>query len=65
MVNQHGTSILLVEQFVPLALANTRRTYVLAKGEVVVAKASADLKDDPELVASYLGGAVAATGSGH
>jgi len=60
MVNQRGTSVLLVEQFVPLALANTHRAYVLAKGEVVVAKASADLKDDPELVASYLGGAVAA-----
>ena len=58
MVNQRGTSILLVEQFVPLALANTHRAYVLAKGEVVVSKASADLKDDPELVASYLGGAV-------
>ncbi len=58
MVNQRGMSILLVEQFVPLALANTHRAYVLAKGEVVVAKASADLKDDPELVASYLGGAV-------
>jgi branched-chain amino acid transport system ATP-binding protein len=59
MVNQRGTSILLVEQFVPLALANTHRAYVLAKGEVVVTKASAELKDDPELVASYLGGAVA------
>jgi len=63
MVNQRGTSILLVEQFVPLALANTHRAYVLAKGEVAVAKASADLKDDPDLVASYLGGAVAAEGS--
>ena len=59
MVNQRGMSILLVEQFVPLALANTHRAYVLAKGEVAVTKASADLKDDPELVASYLGGAVA------
>ncbi len=59
MVNQRGMSILLVEQFVPLALANTHRAYVLAKGEVVVSKPSAELKDDPELVASYLGGAVA------
>ena len=59
MVNQRGTSILLVEQFVPLALANTHRAYVLDKGEVVVAKPSAELKDDPALVASYLGGAVA------
>ena len=56
-VNRAGTAILLVEQFVPLALANTERAYVLAKGEVVMSRASADLKDDPALVASYLGGA--------
>jgi len=58
MVNQRGTAILLVEQFVPLALANTHRAYVLNKGEVAVTRASADLKNDPALVASYLGGAV-------
>jgi branched-chain amino acid transport system ATP-binding protein len=58
MVNQRGTAILLVEQFVPLALQHTHRAYVLAKGEVAVARASAELKDDPALVASYLGGAV-------
>ena len=55
-VNQKGTAILLVEQFVPLALANTARAYVLAKGEVAMARSSADLKDDPELISSYLGG---------
>jgi branched-chain amino acid transport system ATP-binding protein len=38
LVNQRGTSILIVEQFVPLALAHTDRAYVLAKGEVVVTK---------------------------
>jgi branched-chain amino acid transport system ATP-binding protein len=59
MVNQRGTAILLVEQFVQLALANTHRAYVLAKGEVVVARPSAELKDDPALVTSYLGGAPA------
>jgi branched-chain amino acid transport system ATP-binding protein len=63
MVNQRGTSILLVEQFVTLALANTHRAYVLAKGEVATAKASADLKNDPDLVASYLGGAVSVSGT--
>jgi branched-chain amino acid transport system ATP-binding protein len=50
--------VLLVEQFVPLALQHTHRAYVLAKGEVVVSKRSGELKDDPALVASYLGGAV-------
>ena len=61
-VNATGTSILLVEQFVHMALANTNRAYVLAKGEVRMEKASSDLLDDPELVSSYLGdeGAAAA-----
>jgi branched-chain amino acid transport system ATP-binding protein len=59
MVNQRGTAILLVEQFVPLALAHTNRAYLLSKGEVVVERASADLKDDPTLITSYLGGTVA------
>jgi branched-chain amino acid transport system ATP-binding protein len=56
-VNRRGTAILLVEQFVPLALANTTRAYVLARGEVAMSRASAELKDDPGLIASYLGSA--------
>ena len=61
-VNASGTSILLVEQFVHMVLANTNRAYVLAKGEVRMEKDSASLLDDPELVSSYLGedGAAAA-----
>jgi branched-chain amino acid transport system ATP-binding protein len=57
LVNRRGTAILLVEQFVGLALQHTHRAYVLAKGEVVAARASAELRDDPTLVASYLGDA--------
>jgi branched-chain amino acid transport system ATP-binding protein len=64
MVNQRGTAILLVEQFVPLALAHTHRAYVLAKGEVVTSRASAELKDDPDLIASYLGSAAPVAGVG-
>jgi branched-chain amino acid transport system ATP-binding protein len=56
LVNSRGAAVLLVEQFVHLALAHTDRAYVLAKGEVVVDRPSAELKDDPTLVASYLGG---------
>jgi branched-chain amino acid transport system ATP-binding protein len=63
-VNRRGTAVLLVEQFVPLALANTHRAYVLAKGEVALSRASEDLRDDPALLASYLGEGVAA-GAGH
>lgn len=54
-VNQRGCAILIVEQFVHMALANTDRAYVLAKGEVVLEGASAGLAADPQLVASYLG----------
>lgn len=63
-VNREGTSVLLVEQFVHLALQHTARAYVLQKGEVVMAGSSADLVADPTLVASYLGetGAPAAPG---
>ncbi len=55
-VNREGTAILLVEQFVHMALQNTHRAYVLAKGEVVTSGPSARLLDDPALVESYLGG---------
>ena len=54
-VNREGTAILIVEQFVHMALANTDRAYVLSKGEVLIEKASAELAQDPDLVASYLG----------
>lgn len=54
-VNRDGTAVLLVEQFVHMALANTDRAYVLAKGEVVLSGRSQDMLDDPDLIASYLG----------
>ena len=54
-VNRLGTSVLLVEQFVHMALANTNRAYALAKGEVVLEGVSAELADSPELMAAYLG----------
>jgi branched-chain amino acid transport system ATP-binding protein len=55
-VNAQGASVLLVEQFVHMALGNTDRAYVLAKGEVVANGPSTDLLRDPALIASYLGG---------
>lgn len=54
-INRDGTSVLLVEQFVHMALEHTNRAYVLAKGGVVLEGASADLLSSPDLVASYLG----------
>ena len=50
-----GTAVLLVEQFVHMALSNSTRAYVLAKGSVVMEGQSADLLSDPALVATYLG----------
>jgi len=54
-VNATGTAVMIVEQFVHMALANTDRALVLAKGEVVLEGRSADLLADPRLIASYLG----------
>lgn len=54
-VNRAGTAVLLVEQFVHLALQHTSRAYVLAKGEVVVEGESLQLLDSPEVMAAYLG----------
>jgi branched-chain amino acid transport system ATP-binding protein len=55
-VNSDGTAVLLVEQFVHMALENTHRAYVLAKGEVVTTGPSRDMLNDPALIESYLGG---------
>jgi branched-chain amino acid transport system ATP-binding protein len=55
-VNREGTAVLIVEQFVHMALANTDRCYVLAKGEVVLEGPSKELARSEDLVASYLGG---------
>jgi branched-chain amino acid transport system ATP-binding protein len=54
-VNRKGCAVLLVEQFVHLALKHTSRAYVLARGEVAAEGASADLLASPELMAAYLG----------
>ncbi len=54
-VNRQGTAVLLVEQFVHLALRHTSRAYVLARGEVAVEGSSGDLLASPEVMAAYLG----------
>jgi len=62
-INHEGTAVLLVEQFVHMALRGTDRAYVLAKGEVVLDGPSSDLLEDPALVSSYLGGGTMQDGS--
>jgi branched-chain amino acid transport system ATP-binding protein len=54
-VNRLGTAVLLVEQFVHLALQYTSRAYVLARGEVAIEGESRELLASPELMAAYLG----------
>jgi branched-chain amino acid transport system ATP-binding protein len=53
-----GTSVLLVEQNVTLAFEVTNRAYVLQQGRMVLSGPSADLADDPRVVAAYLGAAI-------
>ncbi|MGH2730751.1 MAG: ABC transporter ATP-binding protein [Actinomycetota bacterium] len=54
-VNRQGTAVLLVEQFVNLALKHTARAYVLAKGEVVLEGSSRELATSGHLAEAYLG----------
>ena len=55
-VNGEGTAVLIVEQFVHMALENTDRAYVLQKGEIVLTGTSAELRGSEEVIRSYLGG---------
>lgn len=59
-LNQHGTTILLVEQNADLALRLANRAYVLASGRVVLEGNSEILRHDQTIVQAYLGGAVRA-----
>jgi ABC-type branched-chain amino acid transport systems, ATPase component len=54
-INRDGTSLLLVEQDVLVALDVADRAYVLENGRVVLAGSAAELKDDPGVRKAYLG----------
>jgi len=53
---EQGITILLVEQNAHLALEISSHAYVLETGQIAVAGASRELRDDPRLKAAYLGG---------
>ena len=55
-LREAGTTILLVEQNARMALRAADRAYVLETGRVVLAGTGADLLDNDELKAAYLGG---------
>jgi branched-chain amino acid transport system ATP-binding protein len=54
-IHARGTSILLVEQNVELALDVASRGYVLEAGVVTLAGTAAELHADPAVVTAYLG----------
>ena len=54
-INRQGVTILLVEQNANYALDVSSRGYGLETGEVVRAKPSNELRDDPEVQKAYLG----------
>jgi branched-chain amino acid transport system ATP-binding protein len=54
-IHSRGTSILLVEQNVELALEVASRGYVLEAGVVTLKGTAAELRANPEVVTAYLG----------
>ena len=55
-LRKQGLTILLVEQNARIALAMSDRGYVIENGQIVLARSAAQLRSDPDVVASYLGG---------
>lgn len=58
-LRDEGVTLLLVDQMANLALQVADRAYVLETGRVVKAGTAAELRNDPELEAAYLGEQVA------
>src|SRR5258706_10880703 len=54
-INRQGTTVLLVEQDVQVALEYADRGYVLETGRIVKAGPAAQLSDDPAVKQAYLG----------
>ncbi len=54
-VNAAGASVLLIEQNARAALKIAHRGYVLDSGQVTLSGTAAQLQDDPQVVAAYLG----------
>ena len=54
-LNETGTTILVVEQNASVALAAARHAYILETGRIVLAGASAALREDDSVRRSYLG----------
>lgn len=57
-INAEGVSVLLVEQNARAALGLATRGYVMESGEISLSGTSAQLLDNPQVRAAYLGEAV-------
>ena len=55
-INAEGTTVLLVEQNAKQALKVSRHAYVLETGRIVHGGPAAELRNDPKIMESYLGG---------
>jgi branched-chain amino acid transport system ATP-binding protein len=58
-LHRDGLTILVVEQNARRALSATQRAYVLEQGRIVLSGPSAQLAEDPQVIAHYLGQATA------
>jgi branched-chain amino acid transport system ATP-binding protein len=54
-INEEGTSVLLVEQNVAMAMELAHRAYVVEEGRIVAAGHPGELLDRPEIRKAYLG----------
>jgi branched-chain amino acid transport system ATP-binding protein len=63
-IAQQGTTVLLVEQNVALALELANRAYVLAQGSVVLSGDAASLANDERVAEAYLGSVPAGLDAG-
>ncbi len=54
-INRKGTTVLLVEQDVQVALEHAHRGYVLETGRIVRSSPAAELLEDPRIRQAYLG----------
>ena len=55
MLNEQGTTILLVEQNALMALSIAHRGYVLQNGEIVISDTAANLRSNESVQKAYLG----------
>jgi branched-chain amino acid transport system ATP-binding protein len=54
-INKEGTTVLLVEQNALMALSVAHRGYVMETGTIVLEGPAADLRENPQVKAAYLG----------